>query len=442
MKNQKTNPFILATGLVICLITAVVLWNYVDQSHQKQIICQQDAIGIWGPVTLSFTETANKASIETRIKIEPEVDGTWKRAEGSLTFLPSRPLNDLIIYHISVDGEDQNSREPLCELKVRKPKILYQSVLMGQGKIFIRDPDEDNPILLVQFDGSILDYQAAWDGSGVAASVKNKTGGSDIWTVSRDGKTKKILVVCGKDECDTPAWFPDSRRIVFSRRGKIKNNEISTRIWLVDLMTGQAQPLMADKTISGINPQISPDGQNIAFYDPGRQGIWIIRESGRGEMQFLQTNTAMFAWSPDSKDLLYFNGGTDLTNYLMNIYLYHLDNQKADILLNEYKEQFEFGKPVWSVDGKWILMNIRYAQGSPGRKLIILSPDGAQSRIIADKQVEIYSSYLWNPDGQSIIYQKMEWGSSTVKPMILEKDLTSDAVKVLVEEGSMPEWLP
>jgi len=68
--------------------------------------------------------------------------------------------------------------------------------------------------------------------------------------------------------------------------------------------------------------------------------------------------------------------------------------------------------------------------------------DGSEVKNITDTQLFTHSSYHWSPDGERLVYQRLELGSSEVKPQIFWWNRTTGETKLVVDGGSMPDWLP
>jgi Tol biopolymer transport system component len=293
--------------------------------------------------------------------------------------------------------------------------------------------------LLAQFDGMILSYDIARDGESLVASVRNQQGGSDLWVVNRDGTSKRKVVDCAQDHCESPTWSPDVQELIYNRIGNpssISKPGVLSQIWQLNLETMDNRPVF-----NGQFPQYAPDGQKLAYYDIEHSGVRVINLAN-SQNSLLKSNSSVIAWAPDSSGLIYFNDMVELESHYINAFLYHFSSHQSEILLDQYKDQFEFGLPVWSPDGDWITMGVRLAQGGPSKQLVMLHIDGSRVKTITDTQVNTYSSYHWNPDGTLLLFQRLELGNSSAKPEIGLWDKTSETIKILFGGGGTPNWLP
>ena len=94
-------------------------------------------------------------------------------------------------------------------------------------------------------------------------------------------------------------WSPDSRKIVFSRRGKIIT---------VDINSGERNEIA-----KGTSPAWSPDGHWISFNSP-KQHPMLVNPSNLEQVALWggRTITGPIAWSPDSCCLSFSDEGRDL----------------------------------------------------------------------------------------------------------------------------------
>ena len=183
------------------------------------------------------------------------------------------------------------------------------------------------------------------DGQWVAITARTKNqSGIFLKEVANDAPPK-FLIAGG-----SPAWFDDSKKLVFSSLGDL---------WTIEIDEDSPSQITSD-TEDERAAQPSPDGAWIAFYS-GRsdyQDIWIVPADGSEEPKQI-THAAMalddyrFApsWSPDSKRLAYYSFKGD----------YWEDDIWVVDLMTGKEEQVStnlmaMSTPVWSPDGSTIAL--------------------------------------------------------------------------------------
>jgi hypothetical protein len=122
---------------------------------------------------------------------------------------------------------------------------------------------------------------------------------------------------------------------------------------------GSAAPASAHRAIGAIHPRISPDGQQLLFSYQG--AIWRTSRAG-GQMTRL-TNGEGFdiepAWSPDSKEIAFINGGNSFSGELRLISA--VDGTPVKLAASVQAQ----GKLHFHSDGRRILGNFQTRSGQP-----------------------------------------------------------------------------
>ncbi|MEM9840796.1 MAG: S9 family peptidase, partial [Pseudomonadota bacterium] len=107
-----------------------------------------------------------------------------------------------------------------------------------------------------------------------------------------------------------PQISPDGKSVLYVRRSMdIENDRVVSNLWLVDVATGEQQPLL-DKNSQGNAPRWSPDGQHIAFLsvrDGGKPDLKVhsLKADRTYSLGQLQEGTSAPVWSPDGKMLAF-----------------------------------------------------------------------------------------------------------------------------------------
>jgi Tol biopolymer transport system component len=220
----------------------------------------------------------------------------------------------------------------------------------GGSNVYRMDADGRGPMKpITESPGERLMPAPSPDGSSIAFVRSGLTGIPNIYRMDADGSDESPLTTDLLFNTD-PAWFPNSRKIVFSRGEDIyamaldASGEPAGRPTLLTRGPG------ADR-----QPVVSPDGKRIAFASDrdGDFDIYVMKSAPEGRRNMplrLTDNTAFdFApdWSPDGERIA-FSGGTAGER---EIYVMRADGSDPTNLTGNAADDSD---PAWSPDGERI----------------------------------------------------------------------------------------
>jgi Tol biopolymer transport system component len=151
-------------------------------------------------------------------------------------------------------------------------------------------------------------------------------------------------------------------------------------------------------------PEISPDGQLIAFYSP-TGSLDVVGIDGTGERELVSRDTFMLgdakyaiSWSPDGSQLAF--------TRRENIWIVNADGSNLHALTQSGPATGNY-HPAWSPDGSTIAYwhgSIDSPDGGPGDAEIYTIPAGGgrPTRLTHDDTGSIEPA--WSPDGKLIVY--------------------------------------
>jgi TolB protein len=134
------------------------------------------------------------------------------------------------------------------------------------------------------------------------AVVVSADGNSEIYLVSRDGKTSRRLTTDRSLEV-SPTFSPDGRQLAF-----VSDRAGAPQVYLMDVDGGNVRRLTYQ---GGYNtsPAWSPDGRWIAYESRvgGQFDIWLIDPEGTTNVPLVENprNDVSAAWSPDSRKVAF-----------------------------------------------------------------------------------------------------------------------------------------
>ncbi|MEP1093801.1 MAG: alpha/beta fold hydrolase [Cyclobacteriaceae bacterium] len=183
------------------------------------------------------------------------------------------------------------------------------------------------------------------DGNMVAVTARTAEQ-SGIFLIDLNNPESIIFWTTGS----SPAWFSDSKRIVFSHSGDL---------WTIT--PGSNEPLRITNDDEGERAaRPSPNGEFVAFYSgrSGYQDIWIVAADGSGPIKQL-TKKSMASddfryfpsWSPDSEEIAYYSFKNDY--WEDDIWVVNVESGKERKVSSNL---MAMSSPVWSPDGSQIAL--------------------------------------------------------------------------------------
>jgi Tol biopolymer transport system component len=408
-------------------------------------------------IRVTFDEPMDEASVQARFHITPPVSGTFDWRGKTLVWRPGAGLDSESRYTVSLaagarSAQGRRLRDDVTwTFSTRRPRLLYLH-LNQVLQLYQIDLTDRTSRPLTQFtDGSsVWDYASSPDGAQIAFGLVRPDGSAvDLWRMAADGSDPRVWVVCDDSQCSGPAWSPDGRRLAYERRslnadvGGVGGGLGPSRVWLLDVSSGQTRPLFEDTQKLGFAPRWSPDGARLAYFDP--QGGVRILDLNTGDAQLIPNQLGEIgSWSPDGLalalvDLRFF--GERSASYLIRADL--TDGSTRN--LSSEDSQVDDGSPAWSPTGEWIAFGRKaLADGAstPGRQLWLMRPDGSQAHPLATDPQAHLGAVAWAPDGQALAYQRFPLMQANARPEIWYLALDGSAPVKLAEDGTLASWLP
>ncbi|HEX2061656.1 MAG TPA: hypothetical protein VHK90_13025, partial [Thermoanaerobaculia bacterium] len=143
--------------------------------------------------------------------------------------------------------------------------------------------------------GNSSDRQPSYspDGKSVLFS-SNRSGNLDLWISNADGGVRRVTDD-GAEDWD-PAFTPDGKKIVWSS-GRSGNLEI----WIANADGSEAKQISRDG-VDAENPTATRDGWVVYnSFNPKKAGLWKVRMDGTRATQIVKGRTALPEVSPDGQ---------------------------------------------------------------------------------------------------------------------------------------------
>jgi TolB protein len=408
-------------------------------------------------IRLTFDEPMDQASVERRFQIEPAVEGRLSWRGKTMAWRPRQGLAADTRYRVTVAADarsvqGRHLKEDLTwAFHTGHPRVLFMSV-GDVSQLYEVETDGLSARQLTHLeDGSSLwDYAVSPDGIQVAFGlVRPDASAVDLWLMNADGSDARRLLACDESQCSGATWSPDGRRLVYERRelnvqlGSVVVGPGPSRVWLLDLSSGQTRPLFQDSQMLGYAPRWSPDGSRLGYFDP--QGGVRIVDLDTGNSQLIPNQLGeMGAWSPDGQILVLVDMSFAGESY--RSYLIRADLAKgATHNLSGGETEASDSAPAWSPTGEWVAFGRKaLADGTPtpGQQLWLMRPDGSEAHpLVTDPQAHL-GGIAWSPDGRAIAYLRFQLMQADARPQIWFVSLDGSDPIELTGNGTLPSWLP
>ncbi len=216
---------------------------------------------------------------------------------------------------------------------------------------------------------------------------------------------------------------PDGRRIVYVRAAEdILTDSARHSLWLVDVATGEQQPLT---TGSASSPRWSPDGRRIAYLasEPGAKPQFYVRwvDSGvSARITDLPETPGALAWSPDGRSIAF--------------------------TMFTAEDGATLGAPLKKPEGAhWaeplkIITAVHYRQDGRGDlrpgydHLFVVSADGGSPRQLTFGPYDDGGTPSWTPDGGALLFSTnhgKDWERDPMNSDVFQADVASGALTQL-----------
>lgn len=231
------------------------------------------------------------------------------------------------------------------------------------GGLFVHGPQlVDRPRQLT-FDPSDQGASFSANGRKIVFEMESDSPGFSrgISVIDRDGTGRRLVT----DDGMQPAFFPDSRRIVFMRDNRIFSIGIDG--------TGERQ--ITDPSFPDHEPTVSPDGKTIAFVKTRKnnEAIFTI-PSGGGRPRLLidlPSDDDDPEWAPDGRRIVFTSNRNGCGP---GIYVAPADGSRIRRLTPcERSDQRFYNHPAFSPDGRHV---IALGHSSRGNSIVLLRSAG------------------------------------------------------------------
>ena len=294
---------------------------------------------------------------------------------------------------------------------------------------------------------------------------------SHVWLVRVDGTSRRQMTY-GADNCTSPSWFPDGKKIAFlSSRAKVKAAEgqqeapagPKNQLFFMHVDGGEAWQVTKHKE-SIESFEISPGANQILFIAQDSlseeeekkrkekddtevvnqkfrlRHLWVYDIGKNEEARLTQGNFTVSDahWSPDSRQIVYVTRPNPKVDEAWNSDIWILDLETKSPK-KFYDNPGPDASPRFSPDGKTIAFA---SEQHPSRttwynKLYLVPSSGGKAQILLKDFDLDFGEPIWSPDGKTIYWATGEKTTTN----LFSVDISSGAVKRLAPPlGANYQW--
>jgi len=442
---------ILLRSIIVIGFILIVINNCQSVLFEKpQIISTfDDKIAVWGPIIIKFPSSIINQIVNLVVEIKPDIPIRKEWQDNFLRIFPEVPFSSNSIYGLKLIIEfESSSKEILSEalyydIEIRKPCLVYI-------KNPSEDPElnifcEDLPTQLTSTNGGIIDFGVSWDGEKIFYSQINDKEGSNIWVIHRDLNQKELLVDCGSDYCFSPNLSPDGHYMAYIRESlKVNLDEVkkNQKIIIHDLSSSEDSELMSEEKYSCASLQWSPDGYYMTFFDSYSASIWLW-DSRKNELITIPSGENQLGnWSLDSNQIIYsapvYWGGIAYDE----LWIWNSSTKSSQRIITDAVLPWHIISPQIQPGGSLIAMTMRPLEGSASSQIYLYDTSKDNFVQISENQQLNYSAIRWNPEGNSICYQRFDFSNQQGSPEVFIWDLEKNTHQLVEINASYPRWIP
>jgi dipeptidyl aminopeptidase/acylaminoacyl peptidase len=314
--------------------------------------------------------------------------------------------------------------------------------LLGPG------PDHLEQLFSVRADGSGLRpvtprdnpvFSYAWSPDGkLIAYIDRRT--FSLWLVRPDGTGHRLLLSTAKMKSLGLSWSPDGKAIAIVTPGPNAPRTgycAKLALYIVPIGGGKRARVSPPRRGIGCGVAWSPLGGEIAYGDGG-EVLGVIPTFGGRPRLLLTSGVGAPQWSPNGTKLAaptVTRVGRQVTARYNQITVVNADGSNRHVLTDDAYTEYPF---AWSPDSRQILYGKKNRQG-----IYVIGADGrGDHRITRDSPREaLWGALAWSPDGGSIVYATTRTGTDDL--YVIDRD-GHNKVRLTNSPASEidPSWQP
>jgi Tol biopolymer transport system component len=453
---------IVAIG-VFMVGVGLLIYAWKTQPELFEVYPQDGAINIQAttPIRLVFSQPMKAESVNSHLKIEPTIQGSFSWEGTSLTFTPDQPWpgGQTISIVLGSGARAANwlsfpLKQHIWSFSTASEELAYLWPSDDKADLYVLNP-LNGDIQRITQDKGVLEYSASSSGMVFYFSAGNPRGGANLYRVNRAevfgsaDNTYPIeeLLDCGAAQCRSPVVSFDDQYLAYEYI--LPSSSIAsapTQIWMLNLASGQAGPIGLDMHET-VQPNWSTIGL-LAYYDRTSQGYEVYNPQNQERILLPNRTGQPGIWSPDGAFYLapevtitQLSGGGEAG--ISQLICYDVHSKAAEnISGNDFVEDVE---PVYADSGSMVIFSRRFLDAqnwSLGRQVWTMKADGSEARKITNEPDYNHYDLAVSLDDRLIAYVRFNQAKLADPPELWMVDMDGSNPVQLVIGGYLPTWIP
>lgn len=430
------------------------------------------------PLRLVFSRPMQPSSVETRLSTRPARRGTFSWEGNTVVFHPAQPwpAGETVEVRLTAGARSVGllplslRNEQTWSFTVGRPLLAYLWPSGGLADLYALDPVSGEITRLTASAFGVLDFSVSPDGSRLFISMRNATGGSDLYHMERSPESttswsSALLLACPQAYCRSPRLSPDGVTLAFERAPlpgnalTVSGDALFPQVWLLTLdrdSSGGSEPSGEELASPPDHPTHTPAWSskgNLSFYDV-LERAYVVLDLDSGETTFLPNETGEpGSWSPQgdyfvAPEILSIpvaQGSLDPGEAITASHLLRFDPETAASRDLSHGPFVEDTSPSFSPDGSYLAFARRYLEATrwtPGRQAWVMRPDGSEAIALTNAPAYSHSAFAWSADGRQIAYLRFNQETLIDPPELWMVAIGGSSPTQLVIGGYAPQWIP